>query len=405
MNVYILTKEPFPHGMAAVQRIKCYAKSILLENINCKVIVYSRSSTKSTLPYKGIIDDIPYQFVGKSSRRAKGVLGRIQSFLIQLWLPLFIFKKIKKGDIVFGYGIGNMHLWKFLIFLIHKKKGFYVSELCELPYGTSIETPESIKNREYLYKHLFPIYDGFIPISVKLEELAYQYCNPECIVQKIPILVDYDKYNLPNNSSTAKYPYIFHSGTLYEQKDGILGMIEAFGIATQKLDYKIHFVLTGNIEKSPHSKEILGLIEKYQLYNVIHFTGYLSDDELRNQLSKSSLVIINKYTTLQNNYCFSTKLGEYMAAGKPLIITRVGEAINWLTDNHDCLIVEPYNISQMSDAIIKIFSDSQLSEKLGNQARNTCINYFDYRNYGKKLILLFHKLIENNNYYENFNHR
>ena len=63
-------------------------------------------------------------------------------------------KKIKKGDIVFGYGIGNMHLWKILIFLIHKKKGFYVSELCELPYGTSIETPESIKNREYLYKHL-----------------------------------------------------------------------------------------------------------------------------------------------------------------------------------------------------------------------------------------------------------
>ena len=389
MNVYILTKEPFPHGMAAVQRIKCYAKSILLENIKCKVIVYSRSSTKSTLPYKGIIDDIPYQFVGKSSKRAKGVLGRIQSFLIQLWLPLFIFKKIKKGDIVFGYGIDNMHLWKILIFLIHKKKGFYVSELCELPYGTSEETPRSIKNRNYYYRHFFPVFDGVIPISDSLYGLAKKYCNPKCIIQKIPILVDYDKYNLQNHSSLAEYPYIFHSGTLYEQKDGILGMIEAFGIATQNLDYKIHFILTGTIEKSPHSKEIKILIEKYQLHNVIHFTGYLSNDDLRDYLSKSSLVIINKYTTQQNKYCFSTKLGEYMAAGKPLIITKVGEAMNWLTDNHDCLIVEPGDIHQLSNAIIKIFTDSHLAIKLGNQARQTCIKNFDYRNFGKLFAKMF----------------
>lgn len=396
MNVYILTKEPFPYGMAAVQRIKCYAKSILSENIDLKVILYSRYDTNSILPYKGTIDDIPYQFVGKSSRRAKGILGRIQSFLIQLWLPLFLVKKINKHDIVFGYGLANKQIWRFLMFLIHLKKAFYVSDLCELPYGTSVETNSAIRNRKYYYKYLLPMFDGIVPISDALLDLSNQYSNPLCTIQKIPILVDFDKFDLPNNSSLSDYPYIFHSGTLYEQKDGILGMIEAFGIATQKLNYKIHFVLTGIYEKSPHSKEIKVLIEKYQLNNVIHFTGYLSNDDLRDKLSKSSLVIINKYTTQQNKYCFSTKLGEYMAAGKPLIITRVGEAMNWLTDHHDCLIVEPGNIRQMSDAIIKIFGDTKFAESLGNEARKTCRNCFDYRNYGKIFKKLFSNIINAN---------
>ena len=384
MAVYILTKEPFHNGMAAVQRIKCYARAMMSANVDCKIIIWKYTDVNGQMQYKGTIDGIPYQFVGKSTKRANNpFIGRVQSLLLQLWLPFFLLFNIKKNDIVFSYGLGSMLLWRFLIFLLHKKKVCYISELCELPFGTSTETSATIKDRAYYYKHMFPIFDGVIPISDALAEIAKQYCNPKCLIQKIPILVDYDKYNLPDNSSLAEYPYMFHSGTLYEQKDGILGMIEAFGIATQKLNYKIHFVLTGSLENSPHSKEIQSLIEKYQLHNVIHFTGYLSNEDLKDKLSKSSLVVINKYTTQQNKYCFSTKLGEYMAAGKPIIITRVGEAMNWLKDNHDCLVVDPEDINQLSKAIIKIFSDRQMADRLGNQARETCLNSFDYRSYGK----------------------
>lgn len=60
------------------------------------------------------------------------------------------------------------------------------------------------------------------------------------------------------------------------------------------------------------------------------FTGYLSHEDLKDYLSKASMVIINKYRNQQNEHCFSTKLGEYLAAAKPVIITNVGEAMNWL---------------------------------------------------------------------------
>lgn len=396
MNVYILTKNPFPYGMAATNRIKCYASAILSENINCEVIVWNCSDSNSKLPYKGVIDGIPYQFVGNSSRRSNCIFfGKIQSLLQQLWLPFFLLKRIKKDDIVLSYGLGLNFYWRFLIYVVHQKKAHYIQELCELPYGVTTETNKTIKDRKYYYKHLFPIFDGVIAISEALKDLAEKYCSPKCIIQKIPILVDYDKYNLPNNSFLSEYPYIFHSGTLYEQKDGILGMIEAFGIANQRLEYKIRFILTGTIEKSPHAKEIKVLIDKYQLHDLIHFTGYLSHEELKETLSKASLVIINKYVTQQNEYCFSTKLGEYMAAGKPIVITRVGEAMNWLTDDYDCVVVEPGDISQMSEAIIKVFHDIQFSTRISNNSRMTCIKSFDYRNYGKSLADMFSSMVRN----------
>ena len=43
MKVYILTREPFPNGMAATNRIKCYAKAILQKGVLCEVLIFTRT--------------------------------------------------------------------------------------------------------------------------------------------------------------------------------------------------------------------------------------------------------------------------------------------------------------------------------------------------------------------------
>lgn len=39
MKVYILTGEPFPNGVAATNRIKCYAWAIKEGGLNCEVVI------------------------------------------------------------------------------------------------------------------------------------------------------------------------------------------------------------------------------------------------------------------------------------------------------------------------------------------------------------------------------
>ena len=96
--------------------------------------------------------------------------------------------------------------------LVHAKKAIYIRELCEFPYGTSKETKRNIRLRKIVLQKQFPKCDGFIAISETLKELAYKYKSSQAVVTKIPILVDFAKYNLPNYSYKASVPYIFHSG-------------------------------------------------------------------------------------------------------------------------------------------------------------------------------------------------
>ena len=289
---------------------------------------------------------------------------------------------------------GDLSLTGKLISIAHLKKAKFVRDLCELPFGTREETKTSISNRHKIESVQFPRYDGVLTISDALTDYAKKYVSANCKIIKIPILVDFDKYNLDDLSEKVEIPYIFHSGTLTEQKDGILGMIEAFGKALQKYKRPIKFISTGKIEGSRHENEIRELIKQYDLKESIIFTGYLSEEDLKRYLQYASLVIINKYETQQNKYCFSTKLGEYMAAAKPVIITKVGEAMNWLTDNESAFVIEPKDIDALANAIVHVFSNLEKSRAIGRKGQEVCLKSFNYHCWSNPIIEFFNQVVK-----------
>lgn len=402
MKVYILTSQPFPNGMASTNRIKCYAKAIQQSGIQCEVVIFTRTEVYGKPPKntnnKGWSEGIHYTYIGDTPIRHKNFFIRqINDFKDRLKTLLYVSKKLQKDDILLSYDGKYVRFINLVIGILHKKKAKFVRDLCELPYGTSKETLRNIKLRKFTLTRQFPKCDGFIAISDNLVKMAEKYKRSDALVLKIPIMVDFEKYSLPDKSSEAPVPYIFHSGTLLEQKDGILGMIESFGIASQKIPFPIKFISTGSKEKSPHENAINRLIEKYHLDDSLVFTGFISEDKLREYLAKASLVIINKYNTQQNMYCFSTKLGEYMAARKPVIITNIGEAMNWLTNNKDAYIVETENNEALADKIIEAFSNKHMRHAIGQNGYITCKKCFNYRNYNDIIKDFFNKLNTNGN--------
>ena len=384
--------------MAATNRIKCYARAIAEQGIECEILNFTRTEVYGKTPQNtegvGIYEDIPFKYIGGTPLRASNVIVRQLNDRLDRWkLKTYLKCNLREGDIVLGY-IGTDVLYvNQLIKIIHNCGAKYVRELCEYPYGTnSAESKAIIKNREITFSKQFPICDGFIAISDALANVASKYKSPQGKILKVPILVDFESYNLDDCSKEAINPYIFHSGTLYEQKDGILGMIEAFGMVKENSKLNIHFISTGSIDKSPHADKIKELIKKYNIRDCIHFTGYLSDDELKDYLSKASLVIINKYRTQQNQYCFSTKLGEYLAAEKPVIITNVGEAMNWLKDGESAYIIEPEDVKALFNKIIYAFSDDSKRQDIASKGKDLCKKSFSYQSHGKRLVEFFQNL-------------
>ena len=396
MNVFITTAVPFPFGMAPTNRIKCYAKALIEEDVNCKVICFRRTELVNNTERVGIYEGVPFYYIGRNSIRPHNkLLGVLIDVVDHFHMLLFLLCRLHKNDIVFSYG-STLHYGNMLIAVTHLKGGVFVRDLVEIPNVTLNDTLHQQRVRRAELERQFPRYDGVIAISSALVNTAEKHIGKSKAVLKIPILVEYDKYCLEDKSDEVETPYVFHSGTLSDQKDGFSGMVEAFGQAVCHINKTIHFISTGRLEQSPQKDKIKDLIKNYHLEDKLMFTGYLSDEELKNYLMKASLVIINKNRTEQNEYCFSTKLGEYMAAGKPVIITRLGEAVNWLTDGVDVLFVEPENTEQLSEAITELFSNKMLRDSIAHNERITCKKSFDYHNYGKIMVNFFNNLINNN---------
>ena len=205
-------------------------------------------------------------------------------------------------------------------------------------------------------------------------------------------MVEYEHYCIKDLSSETDIPYIFHAGTLYQQKDGILGMIEAFGMAKERLKKPLNYVLTSDLKSTPHVKEIEGLIKKYQLKDSIKFVGFLYRDQIKEYLSKASLVISNRPKSKQDYYGFSTKVGEYLASGTPLITTYWGEAVNWLKNGSSAYIIEPENVNALADAIVRVFSDIDEARLIGKAGQELCHNCFDYRIWSNPLSVFMKQL-------------
>lgn len=389
-KILIVVHHSLLQGAASTQRTRCYAKSLINGGLPCEVLMY-KQLTDYGYGNKGVFEGIPYKIVGGTCELSPKLKRKVFCFFNILLLLAYLLVRVKRGDVIFTMG-GDLTLTDKLISIAHIRGAYFVRDLCELPFGTHEETSLTKQNRRIIEKKQFPRYDGVLSISDALSGYAKRYVSPNCSMFKIPILVDYEKYKLEDLSSQSEYPYIFHSGTLTEQKDGILGVLEAFGRALQRTEKPFKFISTGNVERSKHKEEILDIISRYHLEDKVIFTGYIAEEELRSYLQKASLVIINKYHNQQNTYCFSTKLGEYMAAAKPVIITNVGEAMNWLKDGETAYVVEPENTEEMTETIRQAFMAPERTREIGLKGREVCRNSFDYRCWSNSLTTFFNQL-------------
>jgi glycosyltransferase involved in cell wall biosynthesis len=67
---------------------------------------------------------------------------------------------------------------------------------------------------------------------------------------------------------------------------------------------------------------------------------------------------------------------EAMAAGKPVVATRVGEAQHVISNGEDGIVTEPGDVEGMSAALLRLLRDAGLRERMGAAARQKVAQRF-----------------------------
>jgi glycosyltransferase involved in cell wall biosynthesis len=137
--------------------------------------------------------------------------------------------------------------------------------------------------------------------------------------------------------------------------------------------------LRGEVEQSLKAECEVGLVI---------FTGPVEHERIPAFLDACD-VLVSPHVPLAGGAEFfgsPTKLYEYMAMGKGIIASRLGQIGDVLTDGQTALLVQPGDQKQLSEAILRLAHSRELRERLGAAARVAAVERHTWTNNAQRVL-------------------
>lgn len=390
MKIRVITHTPFPEGLANSNRVYYHAKGLQDNNVDVKVYVAMPTERRgeirnpdSTGNYKGI----DYEYSGGSSVRSSSFIKRRLDDLI---FPVkAAIKALKdKPDAVLLISYSSVYV------LLVSKLIFYFAGLTFIVEET--EAPLFVYKNKGLFKlrnklllrFIFKCLSGLLVISHELQQRYSKLVSKNCPVIIIPVLINVDDIY---RSEIQRTRNIVYTGPLHQKKDGILTIIKAFSRIAGTFP-ETNLICTGNIDISPDKYRVKEELERSGYGNRIIMKGFIPRDEMINLLNSAACLVLAKPSSDQADTCFPTKLGEYLATGNPIVVTRTGEIPLYLKDGQNAYVAEPDSVDGFTDKLKELLIDPGKAEEIGSKGKKVARDSFNYIEITKKVISLIEEI-------------
>ena len=400
-KITLISYTNFPFGGAMANFSRYFVSGLLLQNNKVEVILptgnYYGNNIDCNKNRKGNINGVPYKhlcFV----KHPKNFIGKLIANTFALVLPFFylIKKTIKKEiDIII---ICDSDFLKTLIFLVakkilRKKLVIIIPEFYEKPINRFISLA-LINWYSFYYgmKYFVRYADGFIVLSHFME----RYFKDELKIKKdilvIPNLIDPQKFEKSHikpfldNKVTIGY-----TGTP-TRKDGILDLIKSFSILNKKYE-NTHLLVIGDLT---NGKTIVPELKEYAknlgVSESISFIGLVSHERIPDLLHSCQILALTRPNGIFAEAGFPTKLSEYFACNKPVVITSVGDIPMYFRNEEQVILVEPENIESIVAGFEKLLKSKDLIERISLNGYNWMYQNTNYLKISPKISLYLERL-------------
>lgn len=272
-------------------------------------------------------------------------------------IPAYIYSKIRGGKIIRVVD----DLWPEVIY----ERGYVKSKLLK-----------KILDHLARFSYEYPKY--VLPLTQEAKELIHDsYSINDDKIKIILHGVDPAIYNFKERER-EEYFVVMYSGSLVESYDFDM-MINA---AEKLKEKKIKFIVRGKGLLYQYIKEQK---ERHNLNNLIIDTEMVPLSEISNVLSKADVFAIPLKNEYALNMSLPTKILEYQAVGRPIICCSDGAPGNYIEKTKSGIRVACGDIETFVDAIIKLKSDSNFCNVLGNNGREYVKENLTLEKIGMKL--------------------
>ncbi len=264
-------------------------------------------------------------------------------------------------------------------------KKIFKTPLVIRPHGSDILPDEGIRKNQRLdrrVKEALNAADAIIAQSRFLKEEIEKITGVTDKIKVIPNGVKISEFD-SHKALKSKKPYILAMGSLTKKK-GFDILISAFDYLKQRFP-KAELKIAGDGKESENYKM---LINEKGLNNSIKLLGNITGKK-KIALFKNCLFFVNS----SRREPFANVNLEALAAGKPIIATRVGGNTEVVKNGYNGFLVPTEDPVKLSEAMIKLYNNRGLLKKMSERSREIAERY-EWDLIVKRYIKLYDELLK-----------
>lgn len=227
--------------------------------------------------------------------------------------------------------------------------------------------------------------DGVLCISPQIS--TWVRSRSRVPLEQVTGLVDLELFSAPSPPSRDGI-LLGYCGSLDEQKDGIRSLLRSVALSGQSMQVR---VIAG-----PHSKhqraDLDSEIALAGLEGRVEVIGPVPSTEVAMLLADCDVLALPRPVSRQAEGGFPTKLGEYLATGRPVVVSAVGSIPRSLTAGVDAVIVPPGDNTAWAAALSELARDPGRRAELGRVGRTRAETDWSPRQAAKSVARLVERV-------------
>lgn len=387
IKIAFINNEGFPSGMATTNRILSLASGLVELKQEVTVFCVRPTENKSNIintKIKGRYNGIIYIYTANTVFWPNVKVLKLY-YLIKGCVFFFKhFNKVHKTDsfdVVISTTSNIFFNYCYSRFL-KRKNIIYIIALDEYPLVVRNKSEYPMWFKKFYLKHFYMFFDGLIIMTKHLMKYYKDLVKDNTPLVQIPMTVEIERFENNTDVSPLSNDYIAYCGNLDQtQKDGVPILIEAFGIVKKQFkDLKLIIIGGANPRNQEKVMNNLKKLSKSNdVENDVIFIGTIHRDEMPKYLCNARLLALARPMSIQARGGFPTKLGDYLATGNPVIVTKVGEITDYLKDGVNSFLAEPDSADSFAQKIKIVMENEKSSIKIGKEGKKLAHSVFNYK--------------------------
>jgi glycosyltransferase involved in cell wall biosynthesis len=130
-------------------------------------------------------------------------------------------------------------------------------------------------------------------------------------------------------------------------------------------------------------------LQQRGIADAAHFAGAVPPGQVPGLLASMDAAVA-PYGEQESFYFSPLKVYEYMAAGVPVVASRIGQLADVIEDGVNGILCPPGDSRALAEALLRLHSDPSMRARLGERARQTIMQGHTWHDVGMRIIELAH---------------